>query len=49
MSGRWDMGKVMEGNLFYYRWGSENVGILIDNHEVGREIIEALNKAQGIE
>jgi hypothetical protein len=43
------MGKVMEGNLFYYRFGKHNVGILIDDHEVGKEIIDALNKWQGID
>ncbi len=39
----------MEGNLFYYRWGKDNVGILIDDAEVGREIITVLNAAQGID
>ena len=39
----------MEGNLFYYRLGKHNVGILIDDHEVGIEVIKALNKWQGID
>jgi len=42
------MGKVYEEAVYYYRWGANNVGIVTETPEVAKEVMEALNKAQGL-
>ena len=37
----------MEEQLYYYRFGANNVGIVSDDPDVVREVMKALDKAQG--